>query len=684
MTWLRDALGEASPIVLLPSLILAPAMLMMIALANRSSRRVRIVTVWTAKVAWIVYITWRVLTVAGAYAPSLGWSASALFLLLEFVLVVMLVRGVGLAVLTSTASVTADRQSHWWRSNPPRVAVLIPTYNENQIILERTIVGALGLDYPRFDIFVLDDGRRDWCRHLAGSNGVGYVTRPANDDYKAGNLNHAIRGLLDGPEPPDFIAVFDADFIARPAFLTRTLALMKAGDIAIVQTPQYFYNPDPFQHALRAVDTWPDEQRSWFAAVLPSLDAIGEATCCGTSCLIRTRALVAAGLFPTETLTEDTLLSIHLRELGWRTAYLPEVLSVGLAPEGITEYVAQRMRWYEGGLQATTSKRWGPLGTSSRFRYLLFLEDVVRKPLPAVMRVLWIVALVVFLFSGFSLLQADLLAMFAFLGPVLLARGALMWLSYGSTLPVVSDAHSLLLAAPYCSSAWNFFRRKTRRAFQVTRKGTSRRETQVNWRFAWLPFVLATLLVASTIYAAVDPSLALQDWTTLALAIVWLVFQGMVLAAALAPCFEPLKLRAAERYPTHLKVPLSVKGARDTSTANIVDLSEGGCLLLGAKLSAGAAVELRLPTVGLVRATVRWTDRRDRAGLMFVFDDDAQRTRMMRYVYCSDLFARTILSWNPIRAIVPILRYLPQLVFRPLASVARAGGANPRARGTEV
>ena len=49
---------------------------------------------------------------------------------------------------------------------PPLVDVFICTYNEEQAILERTIIGALSLDYPRYRVWVLDDGRRPWLQTL--------------------------------------------------------------------------------------------------------------------------------------------------------------------------------------------------------------------------------------------------------------------------------------------------------------------------------------------------------------------------------------------------------------------------------------------------------------------------------------------------------------------------------------
>ena len=60
----------------------------------------------------------------------------------------------------------ADRNAAWLEAQRPLplVDVFICTYNEEEAILERTIVGALSMDYARYRVWVLDDGRRAWLR----------------------------------------------------------------------------------------------------------------------------------------------------------------------------------------------------------------------------------------------------------------------------------------------------------------------------------------------------------------------------------------------------------------------------------------------------------------------------------------------------------------------------------------
>ena len=89
------------------------------------------------------------------------------------------------------------------------------------------------------------------------------------------------------------------------------------------------------QRNLSLARVWPDEQRYFFDVVMASKDAWDAAFCCGTSSIIRFAPLMAIGGFPTDSVTEDYLLTLRLQAIGFRTVYLNERLSLGLAPEGL-------------------------------------------------------------------------------------------------------------------------------------------------------------------------------------------------------------------------------------------------------------------------------------------------------------------------------------------------------------
>src|SRR6516164_10798614 len=192
---------------------------------------------------------------------------------------------------SSSRSATVDANMPWLMHTRPLVDVLICTYNEDRAILERTIIGAMGIRYPNFRVWVLDDGRRDWLSDLCTQKGCHYLTRPDNSHAKAGNINHALGHLAALSSPPDFIAVLDADFVPFSNFVSRVLSLFKEPSVGIVQTPQHFFNPDPIQSNLAISKVFPDEQRFFFDIIMPSKDAWDLAFCCGTSSIIRFSAL---------------------------------------------------------------------------------------------------------------------------------------------------------------------------------------------------------------------------------------------------------------------------------------------------------------------------------------------------------------------------------------------------------
>jgi cellulose synthase (UDP-forming) len=105
-----------------------------------------------------------------------------------------------------------------------------------------------------------------------------------------------------------------------------------------------------------------DEQRYFFDVVMAAKDAWGASFCCGTSSVIRFDVLQRIGGFPTDALSEDYLVTLKTKSVGFRTVSLNERLSLGLPPEGLKEYVTQRSRWVVGFAQICS----GPLGPLRR------------------------------------------------------------------------------------------------------------------------------------------------------------------------------------------------------------------------------------------------------------------------------------------------------------------------------
>jgi cellulose synthase (UDP-forming) len=228
----------------------------------------------------------------------------------------------------------------------PQVDIFIPTYNESVDIVRRTVIGACAIDYEAKTVYVLDDGHRPEIRAMTERIGAIYLSRLKNEHAKAGNLNYA-RLRTNG----ELIAVFDADHVPVRGFLKKTVGFFEDQRVALVQTAQTFFNPDPFEKNLVLAGRIPPEQQFFYRVIQPGNDFWNSAFFCGSCAVLRRSALDIVGGFRTETVTEDAHTSMQLHAQGYLSVYLPVALAAGLATENYRSHVQQRMRWARGMAQ---------------------------------------------------------------------------------------------------------------------------------------------------------------------------------------------------------------------------------------------------------------------------------------------------------------------------------------------
>ena len=315
------------------------------------------------------YLVWRYEVTLPPMSEPVNWLAGWTFFIIEVLALTSALLSLMFLSRVRDRSAEADTHEGWERvgETAPMVDVLICTVNEEQRILEHTILGAIGMDYPNFRTWVLDDGKRPWLKALCQRLGVGYLTRPDNAHAKAGNINHALGVLAALPEPPQFVSILDADFVPTAHFLSRAMSLFHDDRVGIVQTPQHFINPDPIQTNLAIAGTWPDEQRYFFDIVMPGKDAWGTAFCCGTSSLpaLRTadgdrwhpHGLGHRGL-PDHAAPEGSRLHDRLSQ---RAA---ELRSRPRGPQGIRHPARPLVAWLHADPARTPAVRWRATGSA--------------------------------------------------------------------------------------------------------------------------------------------------------------------------------------------------------------------------------------------------------------------------------------------------------------------------------
>ncbi|MEL6912455.1 MAG: glycosyltransferase, partial [Cyanobacteria bacterium J06598_4] len=337
-----------SRFLLLPAMVILALMFLITKISPEPKPWSRFVVIAILLILTVRYVQWRSLSTLNLSNPLDGTFSIALFLLE----LLMLFNGsLQLLLMVRVKDNTRERDL---LAMPvvqgifqPTVDIFIPTYDEPEFILRRTIIGCQAIDYERKTVYLLDDTKRDFVAQIATELGCKYITRSNNDHAKAGNINHALP-LTKG----EFIAVFDADFVPTSNFLQRTLGFFQEEKLALVQTPQNFYNVDPIARNLGLEDVLTPEEEVFYRHLQPIKDAAGSVVCAGTSFVVRREALESVGGFVTDSLSEDYFTGIQLSARGYQLTYIDEKLSAGLAAENIADHVKQRLRWARGTLQA--------------------------------------------------------------------------------------------------------------------------------------------------------------------------------------------------------------------------------------------------------------------------------------------------------------------------------------------
>lgn len=233
-------------------------------------------------------------------------------------------------------------------SYQPVVDIFIPVVNEPLDVIQRTVVAAKDIRYPKKNIYILNDGKSagysKWqaIEALAATLEITCLTRETNRGAKAGNINHALansRGEL--------IVIFDADMVAHVDFLEKTVPYFRDPLLGFVQTPQYYRNYDVNGVTESA---W-NQQKIFFGPILRGKQKDNAVFICGTNVVIRRTTLNEVGGMIEANIAEDFLTSLVIHQRGWRSYYVSEVLAEGLAPENLQAYYNQQFRWTRGSLE---------------------------------------------------------------------------------------------------------------------------------------------------------------------------------------------------------------------------------------------------------------------------------------------------------------------------------------------
>jgi cellulose synthase (UDP-forming) len=519
----------------------------------------------------IRYVQWRSLSTLNLSDPLNGVFSISLFILEMFVLFSSSLQlFLTLKVKDRQRETDALSRSIVEKTFSPTVDIFIPTYDEPDFILRRTIIGCQAIDYDSKTVYILDDTKRPQIANLAHELGCEYLTRPNNDHAKAGNLNHAL------PQTKgELIAVFDADFIPTRNFFQRTLGFFQNDNLALVQTPQSFYNIDPIARNLGLENVLTPEEEVFYRQLQPIKDGAGSVVCSGTSFVVRRKALESIGGFVTDSLSEDYFTGIRLSSQGYGLVYIDEKLSAGLAAENIAAHATQRLRWARGTLQAFFIKS-NPLTIPglNPLQRLAHLEGLLH----------WFISLanVFFLLMplAYAFLQIIPLRattdefLFFFLPYYITQITVFSWLNYQSRSAILSGIYGLVLAFPLAATVIQVMLNPFSTGFKVTPKGTKSDRFSFNWKLA-LPLIILFVFTALSLWkiicicavAEMHDSLEMtKKMRGLNLGWIWSAYNLISIGVALLILLDVPKADLHEWFNLRRSIKLNLTTATTTQT----------------------------------------------------------------------------------------------------------------------
>ncbi|SCG70930.1 bifunctional polysaccharide deacetylase/glycosyltransferase family 2 protein [Micromonospora halophytica] len=276
------------------------------------------------------------------------WAATGMNMLLAVALVLGIVR---LAVQVACAQLHVRRVR---RPHRPRrvvdapVSVIVPAYNEAANIAA-TVRSLVSSAYPALEVIVVDDGSSDGTADIVermGLRGV-RVIRQANAGKPAA-LNTGIRAAR-----ANLLVLVDGDTVFQPDTVHRLVQGFADPTVGAISGNTKVANRrrllGRWQHLEYVIGFNLDRRMYDVLECMPTIPgAIGA---------FRREVLLAVGGVPSDTLAEDTDLTMKVLRAGWRVVYEEGAIAWTEAPSSLRQLWRQRYRWCYGTMQAMWKHR---------------------------------------------------------------------------------------------------------------------------------------------------------------------------------------------------------------------------------------------------------------------------------------------------------------------------------------
>lgn len=262
---------------------------------------------------------------------------------------------------------------HYWDMSIPETPELKQDFSvdifttfvpgEPYDMLIHTLEAIQAISYPH-TTYLCDEGNDPYLKEQCERLGIVHVYRgTVKTNAKAGNINHAIYTHAKG----DICLILDPDHVPAPDFLDWVLPHFQNPEVGFVQVVQAYDNI--YENLIAKASA--QQTFQFYGPIMMSMNSYGTAQAIGANCTFRRKALDSIGGHAPG-LAEDMHTSMKLHAAGWKSVYVPRVLSRGLVPNTLSAYYKQQLKWSRGvfELLVTTYPRiFSKLSWRQRFHY---------------------------------------------------------------------------------------------------------------------------------------------------------------------------------------------------------------------------------------------------------------------------------------------------------------------------
>lgn len=233
----------------------------------------------------------------------------------------------------------------------PFISIIIPAYNEG-VNLSTSVESLLKLNYPSYELIIVNDGSKDNTRVIAESfvgmkEGINSMVKVSLINKPNGGKAKALNAGIQYSEA-DFVVCMDGDSVLTPDTLKNAISHFDDPDVGAVAGNVKIANRGKWLTDLQALE--------YVEGLNLARSAQGQVRMVniipGPIGTFRKEALRDVGFYTSDTFAEDADMTLKILAVGWKVNYEPNAQALTEAPTNLMQLLKQRYRWTRGILQA--------------------------------------------------------------------------------------------------------------------------------------------------------------------------------------------------------------------------------------------------------------------------------------------------------------------------------------------